>query len=83
MSRASFKRNGPRSGLSRADSSTRGFSGDFFLPELRSGDGLAREVDGDGEGGLLGAGEADLGLLGSAVDRIWWLFSSGTVIRRG
>ena len=83
MSRTSFKRNGLRSGLSRADSLMSGFSGDFFLPELRSDDGLAREVDGDGEGGLLGAGEAGLGLIGSAVDRIWWLFSSGTVIRRG
>ena len=51
------------------------------MPELRSGNGLAREVDGDGEGGLCGAGEAGLGLIGSAVDRIWWLFSSiGTLL---
>lgn len=63
-----------------------GFSGDFFLPELRSGEGLAREVDGDGEGGRLGAGEVVLGLMDSdrsGVGRIWERLSSGTVIRSG
>lgn len=70
MSRASFNRNGPRSGLSSEDSSMRGFSGDFFLPEPRSGDGLAREVDGEGEGGRLGAGEAVLGMLDSDLSAL-------------
>ena len=61
MSRASFNRNGPRSGLSRNDSSISTFSGgDFFFPEPRSGDGFAREVDGDG--GRRGAGEFVFGL---------------------
>lgn len=80
MSRASFNRKGPRSGLSRADSSMSGFSGDFFFPEVRSGDGLAREEEGEGEGGRLGAGEA---VLGSELVRIWVVVSSGTEIRRG
>lgn len=63
-----------------------GFSGDFFLPELRSGDGLAREVDGEGEGGRRGIGDVVLGFMGSdrsELVRIWWLFSSGTAIRSG
>ncbi|KAL6996351.1 hypothetical protein U1Q18_006482 [Sarracenia purpurea var. burkii] len=33
--------------LASSPSSIIGFSGDFFFSELRSGDGLAREVDGD------------------------------------
>ncbi|KAL6999559.1 hypothetical protein U1Q18_000718 [Sarracenia purpurea var. burkii] len=45
--------------LASSPSSIIGFSGDFFFPELRSGNGLAREVDGDGEGGRL------LGFMGS------------------
>lgn len=88
VSRASFKRNGPRSGLSSEDSSRRrgDFSGDFFLPELRSGEGLAREVDGEGEGGRRVRGDdAVLGFDGSdlsVVDRIGaGDGSDGTVIR--
>lgn len=59
MSRASLSRNGPRSGLSRAVSSMlMAGSGCFFLPELRSGEGLAREVEGEGDGVLFfGIGE--------------------------
>lgn len=70
MSRASLRRNGPRSGLSRADSSkfisdfaVSGVVGVFFLPpELRSGDGLIREVEGEGEGVRRGIGEYFLGV---------------------
>lgn len=58
MSRASLRRKGPRSGLSRAVSSMLMGSGSgFFFPELRSGEGLTREVEGEGEGVRLGTGE--------------------------
>lgn len=90
VSRASLRRNGPRSGLSNDDSSiTVCFSGDFFFPELRSGDGLAREVDGEGDGGRRGTGEVSFGLMDSdrsVEGRIWWWLefaSSGTVMRSG
>lgn len=86
MSRASFNKKGPRSGLSSEASSMTGFSGDFFFPEVRSGEGLAREVEveGEGDGGRRGgAGEVVLDWDRSGVGRICELVSSGTVIRRG
>ena len=43
MSRASLRRNGPRSGLSREDSSMWVLSGVLFV-------GLERETEGDGDG---------------------------------
>ncbi|KAL2470741.1 hypothetical protein Adt_38877 [Abeliophyllum distichum] len=70
---------------STPDSSRRLFSGgDFFLPALRSGEGLAREVD--GEGGRRGAGELDFGLMGSDLvgsGLIEVCGSSGNAIRNG
>ena len=60
--------------------------GDFFFPELRSGDGLASEVEGDGEGGLRGAGELLFGLTGSDLSELAPtspLDSSGTDILNG
>lgn len=58
--------------------------GDFFLAEPRSGEGLAREVEGDGEGGRRVAGELDFGSDLTACDRIGVCgWSSGTVIRSG
>lgn len=85
VSRANLSRKGPRSGLSREDSLSRFFSGgDFFLAEPRSGEGLAREVEGEGEGGRRVAGELDLGSDLRVCDRIGvWGGSSGTVIRSG
>lgn len=63
MSRANFRRNGPRSGLSREASERRsgfGESGGGFLAE-RVGEGLDREGEGDG-GFLFGVlGTADSG----------------------
>lgn len=77
MSRASLRRNGPRSGLSREDSSRLivDFCGSgFFLPELRSGEGLTREEEGEGEGGArFGAGEEG---------RIW-VVDGGVVVVEG
>lgn len=72
--------------MSSDDSSMTGFSGDFFFPELRSGEGLALEVDGDGEGGRRGTGEVVLGLIESdllGVGRVGVGVSFGTVIRSG
>lgn len=43
----------------------------FFLPELRSGEGLAREVEGDGEGVRLGAGDGELRRDPPVEGRIW------------
>jgi hypothetical protein len=66
VSRASFKRNGPRSGLSKEGSERRVFelgeSGGGFLAE-RAGEGLDR--DGEGDGGFLG-----VGVLGCCSDRV-------------
>ena len=57
VSRASFKRNGPRSGLSNEGSERREFgfgeSGGGFLVE-RAGEGL--DWEGEGDGGFLGVG---------------------------
>ena len=84
MSRASLRRNGPRSGLSRAASES-GLSGGGFL-----GENLDR--DGDGEGGRLGSGEAGLEFetefTGSDLRwvGVWawaWVGVSGTEIRSG
>lgn len=76
MSRASFRRKGPRSGLSR-DGSGLGESGGGFL-----GENLERE--GDGDGGFLGSGVAGLedgvAVSGRGVS-IWEL--SGREIRGG
>ena len=84
MSRAGLRRNGPRSGLSRAASEC-GLSGGGFL-----GENLDR--DGDGEGGRLGSGEAGLEFetefTGSDLRwvGVWawaWVGVSGTEIRSG
>lgn len=77
MSRASLRRKGPRSGLSREASERAGLgeSRSFFL---RSGEGLAREAEGDG--GFLGRGEGVLRLAESDLCGVWL---SGTEIRRG
>lgn len=77
MSRASLRRKGPRSGLSREASERAGLgeSGSFFL---RSGEGLARE--GEGDGGFFGRGEGVLWLVESDLCGVW---ASGTEIRRG
>lgn len=77
MSRASLRRKGPRSGLSREASERAGLgeSGSFFL---RSGEGLARE--GEGDGGFFGRGEGVLRLAESDLCGVWL---SGTEIRRG
>ena len=77
MSRASLRRNGPRSGLSSAESEC-GLSGGGFL-----GENLERE--GEGEGGRLGRGEAGLELEITDSD-LWgwvWVGVSGTEIRSG
>lgn len=80
MSRATLRRNGPRSGLSREASERSvllaavvGVSGVIFL-------GLERE-EGEGEGGFLGSGDGDgvLALPGSDL----WVGVSGRVIRGG
>ena len=84
MSRASLRRNGPRSGLSRAASEF-GLSGGGFL-----GENLDR--DGDGEGGRLGSGEAGLEFETeyTSSDLCWvgvwawaWVGVPGTEIRSG
>lgn len=63
MSLANLSRNGPRSGLSSADSSILGgFSGVRFLLGDGFGDGFALEVDGEGDGGLFGTGDLDFGV---------------------
>lgn len=52
MSRATLRRNGPRSGLSSEDSERKvlvGVSGVFFL----------EREDGEGEGGFFGSGDGD------------------------
>lgn len=51
VSRASLRRNGPRSGLSREASGLVGVSGVFFLAEER--------VEGDGDGGFFGRGDGE------------------------
>lgn len=79
-SRASFRRKGPRSGLSRAESefglrSGIGLSGGGLL-----GDNLDRE--GEGEGSLFGCGEGGLEL--AAGSDLWdWIWVSGTEICSG
>lgn len=85
MSLANLSKKGPRSGLSSDDSLIRAFSGgDFFLAEPRSGEGLAREVEGEGDGGRRVAGELDLGSDLMVSGRIGvWGGSSGTAIRSG
>lgn len=40
------------------------------MPELRSGEGLAREVEGEGEGVRFGAGELGRGLTGPVGVRV-------------
>lgn len=71
MSRASLRRKGPRSGLSREGSGSA--SGDFLARGALSGEGLARDVEGEGEGGRRVAGEL----------RIWGVASPGTEICSG
>uniref|UniRef100_A0A2P2P8T7 Kinesin light chain n=1 Tax=Rhizophora mucronata TaxID=61149 RepID=A0A2P2P8T7_RHIMU len=83
VSRASLRRNGPRSGLSREVSERSwgfGESGGGFLAE-RVGDGLDREGEGDGSF-LLGV----LGTAGSGrlLDWTWvWGWIPGTEMWRG
>lgn len=77
MSRASLRRNGPRSGLSSEASDRAGFggvSGVFFF-----------DRDGDGEGGFFGSGEGVLLLVFVfGVSDLWvWVGVSGTEIRSG
>lgn len=78
MSRASLRRNGPRSGLS-SEASARIGSGEAGWAFLdRVGEGLDRE--GDGDGGFLGWGE---GVLEIGVGSDLWGWGSGTEIRSG
>lgn len=75
MSRATLRRNGPRSGLSSEASERRvlllvGVSGVFFL----------EREDGEGEGGFLGSGDGEGGVL---AESDLWGGVSGTVIRGG
>lgn len=74
VSRASLRRNGPRSGLSREASDRAGLvgvSGVFFLD---------RE-EGEGDGGFLGSDEGDGVLMFTGSDL--WVGVSGMEIRSG
>lgn len=80
MSRASLRRNGPRSGLS-SEASARIGSGEAGWGFLdRVGEGLDRE--GDGDGGFLWWGEGVLEI-GAGSDLWGWGWGSGTEIRSG